>query len=135
MTDGESPQNQACPKCGLEHPPAGKGCVVPPVEHRFPPGVSANPGGRPKGSFSARAYGRSKWARNPDEETGVGERARAAWDELEEAARAGNVDLVKTLTAVIAEIEGKPTEYVERTNVKRFEVNMQPRRGATEPPK
>jgi hypothetical protein len=88
----------------------------------------------PKGSFSARRYGRIKWAED-DDESGVGRRAREVWAALDQAARDGDVDRVKPLCAVIAEIEGKPTEYVERTSVKRFEVQMQPRRGATEPPK
>lgn len=107
---------------------------MPPESTRWKPGQSGNPGGRPKGSFSARQYGRIRWGED-DEGTGFGKRAREIWDALDRAAFDGDMERVKALTAVIAEIEGKPTEYVERTNVKRFEVNMQPRRGATEPPK
>lgn len=106
---------------------------MPPEHARFPPGTSGNPGGRPKGSFSARQHGRNKWGADPDE-SGIGKRAREAWDKLEEAIEAGELDRVKAWTLAIEQLEGKPTEYVERTNVKRFEVNMQPRRGATEPP-
>lgn len=85
------------------------------METRFAPGASGNPGGRPKGSFSARQHGRNKWGADPDE-SGIGKRARDAWEKLEEAALEGDLDRVKALSIAIEQLEGKPTEYVHRTD-------------------
>jgi uncharacterized protein DUF5681 len=50
----EQGQEQASPNLT-----PGNGGVVPPVEHRWPPGVSGNPGGRPKWKPVTDAYRRA----------------------------------------------------------------------------
>lgn len=91
----------------------GCGGLPPPPEHRFPPGVSGNPGGRPKGSYSVRDALRRELAKDADDD-GIGARARKLALALLEAADNGEGERVRAIAATIAEAEGKPTEYVQR---------------------
>ncbi|MDE2107008.1 MAG: hypothetical protein KGL39_57910 [Patescibacteria group bacterium] len=72
---------------------AGKGGIVPPVEHRFQKGVAANPGGVPKGkriSTYMAEYGEMDPADWPDEKDAskkLSANARIALARLRRAAR------------------------------------------------
>lgn len=88
----------------------------------FPPGVSGNPSGKPKGSFSVRAAWKRKLAKGfeTDTEAGEGEErlgtlARALADQLQMAIERGDSDAVRALCLAIAEAEGKPQERVEHS--------------------
>jgi hypothetical protein len=136
VTDGDLAQPPAihapeCRQCGLVHPGAGCGGNVPPVETRWQPGVSPNPTGKPKGSFSARQRGRNKWAADPDAD-GIGKRAAEAWDALEQAAFDGDLDRVRALSIAIEQLEGKPVEHVVRTDNRIRTVVVKP--GESTPP-
>jgi hypothetical protein len=85
----------------------------------------------PAGSFSARQYGRLKWSAQPDN-SGVGLGAREAWDEIEQAARNGDLDRVRAWTMAIEQLEGKPVEHVVRTDNRVRTVVVKP--GETTPP-
>lgn len=105
-----------------DHPEAGKGGVVPPLETRWKKGVSANPGGKLKGSFSTRAAWKRKLAKGyeTDTEAGEGEEkigilARELADRLYDAIVEGNDAKVRAIAAAIAEAEGKPQERVEHS--------------------
>lgn len=122
---GETPQQAAKVVIDPEHPEAGKGGVVPPVEHRFGPGNLANPGGRPKG-YDPRAVMRRRMAENQNEH-GEGAMAVEIADRIIDLATeiAGSrVDrdtadtVLKALDAqlkIIHEVSGKPQEFVEHT--------------------
>lgn len=100
---------------------------------RFPPGVSGNPSGRPKGSFSVREAWRRKLRKGwqSDTEAGEGEApigklARDIADLLLNAIERGDAEAVRTIATAIAEAEGKPQERVEHSGtVKRVSIQLE----------
>ena len=117
MTDGEVPDQQACRQCGRVHPGVGCSGYAPPVEHRFQPGQTGNPGGRPKGSASIRAaLRRSLAAGHESDPDGIGARAVSLAQKYLDAVDTGDRDAIEALDALITQVEGKPTEYVHRTD-------------------
>lgn len=99
---------------------------MPPEHSRFAPGQSGNPSGKLKGSFSIRAALKRKLAADPGEH-GTGRIADALADLLIREA----IDSDR-IHALIHEIEGKPTEYVERTDNSTRTIVVKP--GAVTPP-
>ena len=80
----------------------------PPKDTRFKKGVSGNPSGRPKGSYSVRQYLKLKMAKDPDE-TGFGKLARRAadllWEGLEELEAKERLPYLKEM---LDQLDGKP---------------------------
>lgn len=134
MTDGEDPDKQAeCSHCGRGHPGTGCGGFAPPVETRFQPGQSGNPGGRLKGSPSIRAALRREVAAgfesDPD---GLGIKAVSYAQKYLAAVESGDLNAIKAFDALSEQLEGKPTEYVHRTDNSTRTVVVKP--APTEPP-
>jgi len=125
-------QGAPCVQCKRVHPGIGCGGYAPPVETRFKPGVSGNPGGKPKGSFSIRAAIKRELAANYDPETMIGAKTREAALKYLEAAFTGDDKLVSTLGSLIHEVEGRPLEHIERVDNQTRTIVVRP--GATEPP-
>lgn len=114
---------------------------VPPVEHRFKPGQSGNPGGMPKGAKYAsprrallRALGKDadKDTEAAGEDDRLGAMSLDLARQLLEAARNGDAEKVRAIATVIDQAEGKPTEHViqeatgERTVILRNPPPPQP---------
>lgn len=98
---------------------AGNGGTVPPPEHRFKPGVSGNPGGKPKGASVMAALLR-KLAEHPNEH-GEGARAVKLADEL--YALCENFDpedqaaqtRLRAILAVVERTDGKVVKEIAAT--------------------
>lgn len=97
---------------------------LPPIETRFKPGVSGNPGGVPRGTKHAsprrallRALGKDfdkdKDAESEDDR--IGSLSLELAEEMIAAARAGDADRVRSIATVIDQAEGKPQERVEHS--------------------
>ena len=118
----ETPQKRPKAIIDPDHPEAGRGGVVPPVETRF----TGQPGpGRPKGSHSARAALMRKWRKDHESDTEaeegeqrIGKEALRVADAIHAAALIGDVDLVTSLAKLIDQVEGKPQERVEMSEAK-----------------
>ena len=83
-----TPQNRR--KTGV-----GRGGVVPPPDHRFKPGQSGNPGGRPKTKLITQAY--QELLMEIDPKTGKTKATLIAEKTLKEALK-GNLTAVKEAT-------------------------------------
>lgn len=108
VTESNGPQKQA------RH--------LPPIETRFKPGQSGNPGGRPKGA-SPRAALRRMLAEKPNEH-GEGAETAAIAQRIMEVARSianGAVDHDKALKVmeaqlrILEQVDGKPVQAIEHT--------------------
>lgn len=102
--DPESPQQHASPK-------AGRGGNIPPVEHRWKPGVSPNPAGRPKGS-DVRAIIQRQWAKNPNGD-GEGQLAFAHAERIVKAVIDRDTTALEVELKLLHEVCGKPKEHIE----------------------
>ena len=97
------------------HPEAGDGGVVPPPEYRYPPGVSGNPSGRPKGSFDPRVPLRRKWSANPNAD-GEGALSVEHAERIEQAVLARDEKALECELKLLHEISGKPRETIGVTH-------------------
>lgn len=131
MADADRPQVQA------------SGRPLPPIEHRFQPGQSGNPGGRPKGALPRTAMLR-ELARSPDEDgiganaVRAGKRYTALLIELE-TATAARSDIIRAELAELRhtfdQAEGKPQEKIEHSgNLKRVEIEFEDRPNVQDSP-
>ncbi len=74
---------------------AGRGGTVPPPEHRFKPGQSGNPGGRPKAKLITTAYREALELLDPKEKKTL---AQVLANITVEQARKGNLAALKEIT-------------------------------------
>lgn len=115
---GETPQVSAKVIRDPEHPEAGRGGIVPPVETRFQPGNRANPGGRPKGANVVSPLLRDM-AKGCviDKETGevlkYGDKAEEAARRFIEAALAGDKQTVEALAKLIERTDGPVRQEID----------------------
>lgn len=86
----------------------------------WPKGVSGNPSGRRKGSFSARAHLKRQLAKGYESDTEaeegeqpIGAGARKLADDLLAAVERRDQDAIDSLLKLVWEVEGKPKETVE----------------------
>lgn len=79
-----------------------------------------------------RAAIKRRLAADHDPETGEGRGTARVADEYIAAAMSGDEVKIKTLGALIHEVEGRPLEHVERVDNQTRTIVVRP--GATEPP-
>lgn len=80
--------------------------------------MSGNPSGRPKGTHSIRAALRRRLRRDPDDD-GIGREASESAERLIAAVQAGDEVAVRSLIALIHEVEGRPQETYDVTTSSR----------------
>jgi hypothetical protein len=94
------------------HPEAGSSGYIPPPEHRFKPGQSGNPSGRPKGTPSIMARVRRLMDADPDDwdraekldKTGAMRLARAYLARATEKSDAAAKDLIDRIDGPVAQV-------------------------------
>lgn len=110
----------------------------------YPPGVSGNPGGVPRGTKHAsprrallRLLGKG-WEKDTDAESDddkLGAESIALAKVILEAARNGDPDSARAVAMLIDQAEGKPQERVEHSGeIKRVTINLESRPSEIETP-
>lgn len=138
----ESAHEQPKYRVDASDPAAGKGGVVLDESLRFQPGVSGNPGGRPRGS-SPRAVLLRKLAKDPNEHgegrlaEEIADRALAIAQSLEHIDPKEADAAFKAFNAqlhLIHEVDGKPQERVEHSGQTRRSIIVHPSTPSATPP-
>ena len=89
------------------------GSHIPPVETRFKPGQSGNPGGKPKGASTLAPMLR-ELARNPDED-GYGQQAVEIAKRALQAARDGDGKALSAILALMDRTDGPVEKRIEHS--------------------